>query len=66
MSVINHAGCKVVYPTCFRCDLVGPEVLPKKEMKERIREFLYSQLEEEKGLTACLIIRSGQGGYSIG
>ena len=41
----------------FRCDLVGPEVLPKKEMKERIREFLYSQLEEEKGLTACLIIR---------
>ena len=40
-----------------RCDLVGPEVLPKKEMKERIREFLYSQLDEEKGLTACLIIR---------
>ena len=43
--------------TVLRCDLVGPEVLPKKEMKERIREFLYSQLEEEKGLTACLIIR---------
>ena len=27
-------------------------------MKNRIREFLYSQLEEEKGLTACLIIHT--------
>jgi UBX domain-containing protein 6 len=42
----------------FHCELVGPHVLPKNEMKEKIREFLYSQLEEEKGLTACLILRT--------
>ncbi len=27
-------------------------------MQDKIREFLYSQLEAEKGLTACLIIRT--------
>ncbi len=27
-------------------------------MKERIRQFLYAQLEEEKGLTAALIIHT--------
>lgn len=42
----------------FRCPLIGPEVLPRKEMKLRIREFLYQQLEEERGLTACLIIHT--------
>ncbi len=42
----------------FHCPLIGPEVLPKKEMKEKIRQFLYAQLAEEKGLTACLIIRT--------
>ena len=34
------------------------QVLPKSEMKERIRQFLYAQLDEEKGLTACLIIHT--------
>ncbi len=40
------------------CGFLPSQVLPKKEMKERIRHFLYSQLEEEKGLTAALIIHT--------
>jgi UBX domain-containing protein 6 len=49
-------------PVCpgvfFHCPLIGPEVLPKDEMKLKIKQFLYDQLEEEKGLTACLIIHT--------
>eukprot|EP00095_Tigriopus_kingsejongensis_P004109 maker-scaffold122_size333723-snap-gene-0.19 protein:Tk04109 transcript:maker-scaffold122_size333723-snap-gene-0.19-mRNA-1 annotation:"ubx domain-containing protein 6-like" len=45
--------CSGVY---FHCPLIGPEVLPKEEMKRKIRDFLYEQLEHEKGLTSCLII----------
>lgn len=40
----------------FRCPLVSEEVLPSKEWKVKIKEFLYQQLESELGLTACLII----------
>ena len=49
---------KVCQGVFFHCPLIGPEVLPKEEMKAKIRQFLYSQLEEEKGLTACLIIHT--------
>ncbi|GBN08617.1 UBX domain-containing protein 6 [Araneus ventricosus] len=42
----------------FKCPLIGPEILPKKEIHKRIKEFLYEQLEQEKGLTACLIIHT--------
>uniref|UniRef100_A0A1Q3FFG3 Putative ubiquitin regulatory protein n=1 Tax=Culex tarsalis TaxID=7177 RepID=A0A1Q3FFG3_CULTA len=40
----------------FRCPLISEEVLARKEWKVRIKEFLYEQLEHEKGLSACLII----------
>ncbi|XP_053685420.1 UBX domain-containing protein 6 [Sabethes cyaneus] len=40
----------------FRCPLISDEVLPRKEWKGKIKEFLYEQLENEKGLSACLII----------
>lgn len=40
----------------FRCSFISEEILPKKEWKDKIKEFLYEQLEEERGLTACLII----------
>lgn len=40
----------------FRCPLVSEEILPRKEWKVKIKEFLYQQLENERGLTACLII----------
>lgn len=36
--------------------MVGEEVLPRNEWKTKIKEFLYEQLEGERGLTACLII----------
>ncbi|XP_042895062.1 UBX domain-containing protein 6 [Parasteatoda tepidariorum] len=42
----------------FKCPLLGPEILPRNEMEERIKTFLYEQYEEEKGLTACLIIHT--------
>jgi UBX domain-containing protein 6 len=38
--------------------MIGPEVLPKDQMRQRIREFLYEQLNEEKGLTAALMIHT--------
>ena len=51
-----------VSPVCpgvfFHCPLIGPEVLPKEEMKNKIKQFLYDQLQEEKGLTACLMIHT--------
>lgn len=40
----------------FRCPLISDEVLPRKEWKVKIREFLYEQMQHEKGLSACLII----------
>ena len=51
-------GCEGVF---FKCPLIlGPDVLlPKKEMQQRIRDFLYKQLNsDDRGLTACLIIHT--------
>ncbi|XP_034236603.1 UBX domain-containing protein 6 [Thrips palmi] len=42
----------------FRCPLISNEVLSKDEWTPKIREFLFENLEAEKGLTACLIIHS--------
>lgn len=39
-----------------RCPLISDEILPRNEWKIKIKEFLYEQLEAERGLTACLII----------
>lgn len=36
--------------------MVSDEVLPRNEWKVKIKEFLYEQLESERGLTSCLII----------
>jgi UBX domain-containing protein 6 len=42
----------------FRCPMVSEEILPRKEWRTKIKEFLYEQLELEQGLrfTPCLII----------
>lgn len=40
----------------YKCPLIGDQVLPKEEMRQAIRSFLYSQVAEEPGLTSCLII----------
>jgi len=42
----------------FKCDLVGGPPSTRDVMKKRIKEFLYEQLEAEKGLTAVLIIHT--------
>lgn len=55
-SVENrNLACQGVF---FRCPLISEEVLPKKEWKVKIKEFLYQQLELERALTACLIIHN--------
>ncbi|XP_067001266.2 UBX domain-containing protein 6 [Anabrus simplex] len=50
-----HLAVTGVY---FRCPMIGNGILSKEEWNKKIREFLYEQLEEERGLTACLIIHS--------
>lgn len=42
----------------FKCPLISNDILPRDEWKKNIKLFLYEQLEEERGLTACLIIQS--------
>ncbi|KAM3962225.1 LOW QUALITY PROTEIN: GDI interacting protein 3 [Aphomia sociella] len=42
----------------FKCPMISNDVLPRDEWKANIKTFLYEQLEEERGLTACLIIQS--------
>lgn len=37
---------------------VGPEVAPYDDIKRQIREFLYSQIEEDAAISACLIIHT--------
>lgn len=51
----GHLAAQGVF---FRCPLIGDQVYPKEEMKCKIREFLYSQLEQERGLTSVLIIHT--------
>ncbi|CAH0598301.1 unnamed protein product [Chrysodeixis includens] len=42
----------------FKCPLISNDILPRDEWKKNIKTFLYEQLEEERGLTACLMIQS--------
>ena len=42
----------------FTCALISEEILTRKEWKDKIRAFLYEQLEEDTGLTSCLIIKN--------
>lgn len=42
----------------FGCPLVSEEILPKSDWKLKIKAFLYEQLENDPGLTSCLIIKN--------
>lgn len=42
----------------FHCPLIGPEITTYQEIKEVIREFLYAQVAEDAGISACLIIHT--------
>ena len=53
-EVAPAGGSSVLY----KCPLIGDQVLPKEEMRQAIKDFLYSQIEGEPGLTACLIIHT--------
>lgn len=52
-TIKKNMACEGVF---FRCSLISDEILPRKEWKVKIKEFLYQQLESERALTACLII----------
>ncbi|KAH8321034.1 hypothetical protein KR067_013418 [Drosophila pandora] len=51
----RNLACEGVF---FRCPMISDELLPKQEWKVRIKEFLYQQLETDRGLTGCLIIHN--------
>ncbi|KAJ0171838.1 hypothetical protein K1T71_012601 [Dendrolimus kikuchii] len=42
----------------FKCPIISNDIITRDEWKKNIKIFLYEQLEEERGLTACLIIQS--------
>ncbi|KAF0310037.1 UBX domain-containing protein 6 [Amphibalanus amphitrite] len=42
----------------YRCPIIGGEVLPRTEIQQKIKLFLYEQLAEDGGIAACLIIHS--------
>ncbi|XP_012280665.1 UBX domain-containing protein 6 [Orussus abietinus] len=54
----TKSATSIVSDIYFRCPLVSEEILPEEEWHSKIREFLFEQLENEPGLTACLIIRN--------
>ncbi|XP_017033580.1 UBX domain-containing protein 6 [Drosophila kikkawai] len=51
----RNLACEGVF---FRCPMISDEILPKAAWKAKIKDFLYQQLEEDRGLTACLIIHN--------
>lgn len=51
-------GVLAVSGVYFKCPMVGSQILSKEEWRIKIKEFLYEQLEFERGLTAVLIIYS--------
>ncbi|KAJ8937314.1 hypothetical protein NQ314_011953 [Rhamnusium bicolor] len=55
LELSSHLAVNGVY---FKCPLISDEVLTKDEWKVKIKEFLFNTLEEERGMTACLIIYS--------
>ncbi|CAG0890408.1 unnamed protein product [Cyprideis torosa] len=61
-KVVEDPALLTVSGVFFHCPLIGPEVLPREEMRKRISSFLQEQTDhsegEEKALAACLMIRT--------
>ncbi|PSN49658.1 hypothetical protein C0J52_21727 [Blattella germanica] len=55
LDMSQHLSVSGVY---FKCPMIGPDILTKDEWNTKIKEFLYEQLEEKRGLTSCLIIHT--------
>ncbi|KAK6630517.1 hypothetical protein RUM43_014502 [Polyplax serrata] len=60
-TVLDSVPALAVRGIYFQCPLLGPDILTKEEWNQKIRDFLYEQLDEEKGLVACLILRTLNG-----
>ncbi|KAF5277290.1 hypothetical protein FQA39_LY18502 [Lamprigera yunnana] len=54
-QISPNLAVKGVY---YRCPIVSDESLSKQEWKVRVKQFLFEQLEEEHGLTSCIMIHS--------
>uniref|UniRef100_A0A146MC62 UBX domain-containing protein 6 n=1 Tax=Lygus hesperus TaxID=30085 RepID=A0A146MC62_LYGHE len=57
-KVNSNPDILAVQGVYFKCPLISPEVLSKEEWKVQIKNFLYEQVELEKGLTSCLMIHT--------
>ncbi|XP_045584960.1 UBX domain-containing protein 6 [Procambarus clarkii] len=55
---LDAAPMLAVQGVFFSCPLIGPEVATYDEIKRQIREFLYAQVEDDKGISSCLIIHT--------
>lgn len=56
--VCETAPVLAVSGVYFMSPFTGAEILPREEIEAKIKEFLYAQLAEERGLTSCLIIHT--------
>ncbi|XP_068223845.1 UBX domain-containing protein 6-like isoform X2 [Palaemon carinicauda] len=54
----DSASVLAVQGVYFYCPLLGPEIATYNEIKQQIKEFLFSQVEEDKGVSSCLIIHT--------
>lgn len=55
---LESAPMLAVQGVYFHCPLIGPEVASYDEIKKQIREFLYSQMEEDRAISSCIIIHT--------
>ncbi|CAD5118272.1 DgyrCDS6989 [Dimorphilus gyrociliatus] len=46
----------VIEQALFTCPIIGPEILPREEILEKIKEFLYQQLGDEPQITSAMMI----------
>ncbi|MPC10104.1 UBX domain-containing protein 6 [Portunus trituberculatus] len=55
---MDSAPMLAVQGVYFHCPLIGPEVASYEEIKKQIRDFLYSQMEEDRAISSCIIIHT--------
>lgn len=55
---MDGAPMLAVQGVYFHCPLIGPEVASYEEIKKQIRDFLYSQMEEDRAISSCIIIHT--------
>lgn len=54
----DTSGNYTVPGVFYTCPFVGPEVLPRPEIEARLRDMLFDQLEDERAIASCLIIKT--------